>query len=602
MKGSSHPITIIKNNAFMLKYVFRYTPGLLIYMVIMKVISGIVGVLQGVYTLNYIVDAFQQHKSISQIAGYLVFFIGCNVVSLTMNMIYQELYYPRQQLVLAEKMQLQLYNKAISLDLARYDNPQFYNDFIWAMSQSEGKVLQVLESTGVLIESFTAIASVGTLILLLDPIGIMFVAVSFLVNMGLSFATNKISYQQDIKTKELQRKRDYTNRVLYQADYAKEVRLSDVEEKLIEDFKDSNAGLIAVINHYFPILMKIDLFGYLFSRRILLDGIYMLLVVYKALVLKTLSYGAVIGLLRGVNNLQGNLSGLSEQIPLFVQYSLYIEKFRKFLECEPSVVNQGKNVAVPGKSEQMEVKDVSFTYDGNEEPTLSNISFHIKPGEKIALVGHNGAGKSTLIKLILRLYDASKGKLLLEGRDIKEYTLESYRNMFGVVFQDYQLFAASIGENVVLDRSTGLEEDIIEALDKSGFRDKLESLPDGIYTQLTREFYKTGVNLSGGEGQKVAIARVFQRNCSYVILDEPSSALDPQSEYEINQRMFDVANQKTVIFISHRLSSTVMADRIFMLEKGKIIESGSHLELMQQNGKYATMFRLQAEKYLKDFV
>ena len=229
---------------------------------------------------------------------------------------------------------------------------------------------------------------------------------------------------------------------------------------------------------------------------------------------------------------------------------------------------------------------------------LKNISINIRPYEKIAFVGYNGAGKTTLTKLLMRLYDVSKGEILLNNVNIKNYELESYRNSFGTVFQDYQIFAANIAENVIMDEVTNNEKDIISnALENSGFADKLNSYKNGIYTPLTREFEETGVNISGGEAQKIAIARVFAKPCQIIILDEPSSALDPISEYNLNQTMLEAAANKTVIFISHRLSSARMADRIYMLEKGEVIEQGSHEELMNFAGKYAEMFNLQAEKY-----
>lgn len=199
----------------------------------------------------------------------------------------------------------------------------------------------------------------------------------------------------------------------------------------------------------------------------------------------------------------------------------------------------------------------------------------------------------------MRLYDPTSGQILMNGRDIREYDLDAYREKIGVVFQDFKIYAASIAENVMNgdydpehDRET-----VIAALDKAGFSEKLATLEQGVDTTLTREFDKKGTNLSGGEGQKVAIARVFARDYELIIMDEPSSALDPIAEYELNRSILEYAADKTVIFISHRLSTTRMADRIYMFDSGSLIESGSHDELMEMDGKYAAMFRLQAEKY-----
>lgn len=222
----------------------------------------------------------------------------------------------------------------------------------------------------------------------------------------------------------------------------------------------------------------------------------------------------------------------------------------------------------------------------------------IRPLEKIAIVGYNGAGKSTLIKLFMRLYDVTEGTIYLGNTDIRKIKTDSYRKKFGAVFQDFQIFAASLGENVAMDFiKEGEREKILEALCHSGMKEKVETFPKGIDTALTKEFQEDGQNLSGGEAQKTAIARVFLRPYQYVIMDEPSSALDPISEYNLNQNMLEIAKDKTVIFISHRLSTTCMADRIYMLEKGRIIEEGTHHELMELKGKYAEMFWKQAGKY-----
>ena len=236
---------------------------------------------------------------------------------------------------------------------------------------------------------------------------------------------------------------------------------------------------------------------------------------------------------------------------------------------------------------------MSFTYPGNDKPTLKNINLTVKPYEKIALVGYNGAGKTTLTNLLLRLYDVSDGSICIDGEDIRDVTVESHRNRFSAVFQDFQLFACNTGENVALSDKFD-EEKVKEALGHSGFNKELKK---GVFTELLREFDDEGRMLSGGESQKVAIARAFYKNCPYIILDEPSANLDPIAEYNLNQAMIEAAEQKTVIFISHRLSTTVNADRIYVMENGEIIESGSHEELMALGGTYSYMFNLQAEKY-----
>ena len=253
-------------------------------------------------------------------------------------------------------------------------------------------------------------------------------------------------------------------------------------------------------------------------------------------------------------------------------------------------------VRIPESFESLEFRNVSFAY--RDDLVLKNVSFKISKGERIAIVGYNGAGKTTLTKLIMRLYDVNEGEILYNGYNIKEYDINLLRNKIGAVFQDYRIFAASVAENVLADLYTDDKDElVIKSLESSTFGDRLKTLDKGIHTQLTKEFYEDGTDLSGGEAQKVAIARVFAHDNELIIMDEPSSALDPMAEYELNKSISENAKDKTAIFISHRLSTTRHSDRIFMFEGGVLTESGSHEELMENNKNYAKMFNIQALKY-----
>ncbi|MBR3691479.1 MAG: ABC transporter ATP-binding protein, partial [Clostridia bacterium] len=264
---------------------------------------------------------------------------------------------------------------------------------------------------------------------------------------------------------------------------------------------------------------------------------------------------------------------------------------------EPKIV--GGTLPAPEGPAEIRAEGLTFAYPGSDKAVLDGIDLTIAPGERVALVGYNGAGKTTLIKLLLRLYDPTEGRILLNGHDLREYDITSLREYFGCVFQDFVLFAATLGENVACDFMENSDPGKIrEALDLAGFSERLAKMEKGIDTPLTREFDENGLNLSGGENQKVAMARTFAKPSGCIILDEPSAALDPLSEYRLNESMNAAAAGRTVVYISHRLSTTRMADRICMMEQGRIIESGSHDELMTQNGKYAEMFESQASRYV----
>ena len=247
----------------------------------------------------------------------------------------------------------------------------------------------------------------------------------------------------------------------------------------------------------------------------------------------------------------------------------------------------------------MIVENLAFRYEGAETDTLHDVSFTWHKGERLALVGSNGSGKTTLVKLLLRLYDPSEGRVTLNGEDIRSFTLDSYRDGFSTVFQDFKMFSLNVKENVLLRPAREGDDELVEnALKESGAWKKVSTFEKGLDTILTREFDDKGENLSIGEQQKLSLARVFADRCPFVLLDEPSSALDPIAEYTMFENMMRATEGRSVIFISHRLSSAVLADRVLLMDHGTITEMGTHAELMKQNGRYAAMFRRQAENYL----
>jgi ATP-binding cassette subfamily B protein len=321
---------------------------------------------------------------------------------------------------------------------------------------------------------------------------------------------------------------------------------------------------------------------------------------YLALVLRSIALGEVASANNAANYVRSNLNQINFCLVDFQQIGQYGETFRKLMSYEP-VIETCDGLTPDEGSEPLVLKDVSFRYPNADKDTLKDISIEIHPGEKIAIVGENGAGKTTFVKLLMRLYDVTGGSIRYGDHDIREYNTKEYRKKISAVFQDHNLYAASVAENVLLRNVTEDDDEIvIDALNKADFGKRLKTLPNGINTQLTREFDEEGVNLSGGESQKIAISRVFINNShrAVSILDEPSSALDPVSEYKLNKNLIENAGDDTVIFISHRLSTTRMADKVYLFENGSIIEQGTHDELMAMNGRYKEMFDRQAQNYI----
>ena len=276
-------------------------------------------------------------------------------------------------------------------------------------------------------------------------------------------------------------------------------------------------------------------------------------------------------------------------------YDMYYENLDTYLAV-PASMRSGMTDIAADITPIIEFVNVSFRYPGNEVYTLKNINLTVKPGEKLLIAGENGAGKTTFIKLLLRLYDPTEGVILLNGQDVRELDYDSYLSLFSAVFQDYHLFSFSLRDNIVMSGSAD-DESIFRILDQVGLADKLRKSAITLNTEIHRNFSPDGYEPSGGEGQKIAIARALYKDAPVMVLDEPTAALDPRAEFEIYCQFHNMVTDKTAVFISHRLSSARFCDHIAVFEKGRIVEYGSHEELLTRGGKYAELYCMQAKYY-----
>ena len=400
-----------------------------------------------------------------------------------------------------------------------------------------------------------------------------------------------------MRNQEVGRQRDYVRRTFYLNDFSKEMRLTEMWKVMYKRMHTSVAEMKEIVNKYgYKIMFFRYLFDFVFD--VLVYSGTIILAAFKTLVSKNMLLGDCFVVINSITNIASSISYIGDVFFQLDENSLYVDNLRDFLEYEVKIAEDENAPFVP-TFEKLELKNMTFGYEGQEKPALVNVSLTVNAGEKIAIVGHNGAGKTTLIKLLQRLYDPGEGEILLNGENIKSYRLSSYRNLFGTVFQDYRLFATTVAENVMLRGNLTAEDKAVvkDALKRAGISGKIESLPSGMGSNVTKEFDSEGAMFSGGEAQKISIARIFAGNQEIVIMDEPTSALDPIAEQEMYSNMFEACEGKTVIFISHRLSSATMADRVYMFENGGIIEQGTHSELLALNGKYADMWHKQADTY-----
>ncbi|MDD7534985.1 MAG: ABC transporter ATP-binding protein [Treponema sp.] len=594
--------TVLKNQIFLWKLCFKTCPLYMIYHLYDAFRYQGVIFLEHVLGIRYVLKCAEFHEPFTKALFYIGLILFLNILQIIPDgfFIYgwQFKYKPRLYRALKEEM----FKKASEIDLYCYDDPAYYNDFVLSVSQSEAAIDRFLELLNMAMQAITVLFTTGIFYIMTDPIGIAFVFASFILRFVVSKKLNKVNYENRLAVNPHMRKRDYVSRVFYLKDFAKELRLHpNAGAQLEEEFAEANDN---IIKEHKKVAVKRVCFQFLKDYGVgdfLIDGLYITYLVYKAAVLHTVNYSDAVILFNRTGSLRGSMSRFADLGPKAHENSMFIDKIRAFLNYEPRLKNN-EGDAVPEGAGELKLEHVTFKYSESGRKVLDDISLSVKPGEHIAIVGYNGAGKTTLIKLLMRLYDPTSGSISYHGRNITELCPNDYHKRIGVVFQDYQMFGANLAENVVMDDLPKDELDtrapqITAALTDAGFAQKLARLPDGLFTQVTTEFDKKGVDFSGGESQKVAISRAFYKKADILIMDEPSSALDPIAEYELNKAMESAAKGKTVFYISHRLSTTRDADRIIMLERGHIIEEGTHTELLARNGKYAEMWNAQAGKY-----
>ena len=583
----------VSNVFYMLRVMFRISPGLVIGEIAEQIMGALPSKLISVIGLKYVIDEVQKGGEPKKIILAIVSMLGIIIVCEIFTNLFYELFAHREREKLELGIQSMFYKKAAELDLARYDDPGYYSDFILSIENTADNLRSILNLVRGYIEQIIAFAAVAAIMLTIDPICLVIVLVSVVLFIPVGKYTGSLQTKRREATTEKHRRADYFARVFYLPDYAGEIRTSGVYPLLRKRFTESADDVIDTQRRY---VKKLDWLFFAQEFTVQVVGFMLILslyIGYQTIVTGNMSAGDFVATFNGAVQIGSAVLYLTVySLRNFTERSQMIEKCRDFLG-EKSKIKDGKHVAECGKPEKISVKNITFAYEGGSKDCINDVSFEIMPGEKIALVGYNGAGKTTLTNLLLRLYDIKGGSIEIGGSDIREETVDSHRARFAAVFQDFCIFGATVGENVALEKDYDSER-VLNALKLAGFT---KPLPNGTDTILLREFDDEGLMLSGGEQQKLAIARVFYKQCPYIILDEPSANLDPVSEYELNQAISRNCEDRTVIFISHRLSTTRHADRIFMLENGRIIESGSHDELMELDGKYAYMFKLQAEKY-----
>ena len=501
------------------------------------------------------------------------------------------------------QVRLQIMNKAKELDLASFDLPEFYEKLENANREAGVRPLSVLSSTFDIISKL--ISLVSYVVVLATAPNMWWAAPVILL---VSFPTAVVNFTYRHKTflylrrrSKERRQMSYYSDLMVNKDMVKEIRMYGLADQFVERydtvFKRYYAGMRQLIVR--ESLWQISLSLLSAVVNCLFFGL-IAIQVFKGTI-QIGDYSLYTGALTTIASTVASLISVSATV---YEGTLFIDNLIAFMKEKPTVIASGEE-AVPvahGQPHTIVFENVSFSYPGVERRVLKNINLTIRPGETLVLVGLNGAGKTTFIKLLTRLYDPTEGRILLDGRDLREYDPQELYQAFGIIFQDFGKYAVSVSDNIRfgdVDR-VPKEEEIREAARSANAHEYIERLPKGYDTPLMRYFESEGIELSIGQWQKLAIARAFYSKSDVLILDEPTASLDPMAEQEIFNQFDRLREDKTTIFVSHRLSSATVASKIVVLEYGELIEEGTHKELMEKKGRYYELFSTQASRYVEE--
>ena len=587
----------IKNVVYLIKPYWKYGK---IYIIISLIISAFIipiGAFFGVLYTQTVIDAVVDGATFKEVLIIIFFFVIISVASFVIQSIFNT--YGEPVLVkIYQKMNKDIYDRAFKTDYKYYDDSEFYNNYTWAINEFTNKSEEAKNLLLNVCSSISIIVSMLALILSLGPWIVVITLVQIILLTIIQMQRNKYIINRQDKIVPLDRKLNYVHRIFYQREYAADLKSTKLNNFISDLYEKSGNGKVSVIKEYCkPFMISLSMQNFL---AIFYNAAIMAYISYSIIVSKTIDgVGKFAGLIAANIQLNNSLSGFFGFVSQANNISLYAEKIKPFFEAQSPIEmeSESEGKELPEGLLDICFKNVSFSY-ANSNFALKNLDFSIAPGEKIAIVGENGAGKTTLVKLLLRLYDVNEGEILINGAPINQYDLRSLRGKIGVAFQNPNIYAISLAKNLQLyeDADEGKLADASEKLNIGGILEKSNA---DMSSELTKEFSNDGIMLSAGEIQKIAIGRILVKYFGLLLLDEPSSALDPIAEYELMKLIYDRSNASTSIIIAHRFSTVRDADRIYVMDGGAIIEAGNHDELMKLNGKYYEMFSKQSENYVK---
>lgn len=589
---------IFRNYKFMLKTICQVSASRIWLTIFFTVINDLFSILYNVLFFAYFMDGVEKGKSIAAIGKVLIVFLLINVVFEILNSYYTQAYIPQNDVKLSLFLKNMIYRKIMAVDIECFDDPEYYDNVTFALNDLFDRVKSILNNIARFVSHTCCVMVLIGYFAQIDFVIVMISLISVLTGLFFEPLINKYRYGYAKESLKYQRKYDYVKRVSIQAECAQELRTTNVKNVLNKMLDDAFGRLKALLKRYYGKITMLDSIQVLFGFGIV-SCVVTLISIHRIVVDKSVTIAMFLPLMGAIAQFTWRASSVISCFTSILDDNIYLNKFNGFYRYEPKVVSH-REETVDVSFGGIKIDHLYFKYNENDPYVLKDICMEIRPRQKIALVGYNGAGKSTLINLILRLYDPNEGSITYNDRNICDYNVKNYRSKFGIVFQDINVYAATVGQNIAMDRKVYSDEEMQKVMSALRLKEKIDGYADGFGTQLTHELSDSGEMLSVGQCQCLALARIFiDPEKQLYILDEPTSALDPAAEEGIFETINSYLADKTVIYISHRFSASKIADRIYFMEKGQIAEQGTHDELILQGGKYAGMFNLQA-KYYRD--
>ncbi|MDR2044114.1 MAG: ABC transporter ATP-binding protein/permease [Clostridium sp.] len=581
----------------MLKYSWKFSKPYVVSVFLLQLVSSILP-LAGIVLPKYIIDELLGYRRPQQMIVLIAILTGCNLVAGLLMSYFRGKSFTSKNVVFC-KFQTMIAEKLALCDFEQLENPEFLDikeragKFLYANGQGFGVVLD--SAVNILGKFITFIGIIAIILTLNVWIVLVFIALVFL-NALVDFYVKKNYVKWDMEKAPIERKTGYFIRLVEDFSFGKEIRLFNLRSWIVQ--KISNHLNIA--NEFYGKQTTEYNKSYYFNS---LTGF-----IREAFSYGYLSFRVIYGFI-GVGDFTMYISAIAQfssamndvmqSILNIKQFGSYYDALEKYMNI-PTTMRSGKTKLDKSNSGEYVIKfdNVSFKYAGSSHFALRNINITIYGKEKITIVGENGAGKSTFVKLLCRLYKPTEGTIFLNGIDIQEIEYDSYMSMIAPVFQDYKLFSFSVKENIAFSASNHVaDERIINLLESSGFGGKLANLENGIHTHIYKNFELDGFEPSGGEGQKLSIARALYKDAPIVVLDEPTAALDPRAEFEIYQKFHSLTLGRSAIYVSHRLAISKLCDNVAVFSNGEMIEYGSHHELLSRKGLYYELYSMQAQFY-----